>query len=179
LLLLGFALYNPVMEAGEKLFNDSCGLKLGFPEIIGEIAGFINREPEWRYKIITGTDSATLSDSVTDFVTVVVVHRIGNGGRYFWRRETLGKFHTLRDRMITEALMSVDAAKELLTNVKDASPSVFDDTNWDFEIHVDIGENGKTKTMIQEITNMVRANNFEVRVKPESYAASSVADRYA
>ena len=32
--------------------------------------------------------------------------------------------------------------------------------------------------MIQEITGMIRANNFEVKTKPESYAASSVADRH-
>jgi hypothetical protein len=44
---------------------------------------------------------------------------------------------------------------------------------------VDIGEKGRTKTMIQEVVAMVRASNFEVRVKPESYAASSIADRYA
>jgi predicted RNase H-related nuclease YkuK (DUF458 family) len=31
---------------------------------------------------------------------------------------------------------------------------------------------------MQEVLGMVRAYNFEARVKPESYAASSVADRH-
>jgi len=32
--------------------------------------------------------------------------------------------------------------------------------------------------MMQELLGMIRANNFEARTKPESYAASSVADRH-
>jgi predicted RNase H-related nuclease YkuK (DUF458 family) len=41
-----------------------------------------------------------------------------------------------------------------------------------------VGENGDTKQMVQELVGMIRANNFEVRTKPNSYAASSVADRH-
>jgi predicted RNase H-related nuclease YkuK (DUF458 family) len=43
---------------------------------------------------------------------------------------------------------------------------------------VDIGENGETKSMINEVMGMVRAHNFESRIKPDSYAASKVADRH-
>jgi len=50
--------------------------------------------------------------------------------------------------------------------------------HYDFEIHVDVGENGATKAMIQELVGMVRAHNFEARIKPESYAASNVADKH-
>jgi predicted RNase H-related nuclease YkuK (DUF458 family) len=32
--------------------------------------------------------------------------------------------------------------------------------------------------VLQELVGLVRANNFEVKTKPESYAASNVADRY-
>jgi len=32
--------------------------------------------------------------------------------------------------------------------------------------------------MMQEVIGMVRAYNFEARTKPESYAASKVADRH-
>jgi len=168
------------MERSEIFFNDHCGGKLGLFEIVREVARFIELKPEAGYRLVIGTDSAVLAGGLTDFVTVVLVHRVGNGGRYFWRRETQGKFHTLRDRMISEALLSVEAAKELLAEIKTGPRAeVFSAAEWNFEIHVDIGEKGKTKVMIQEITAMVRANNFEVRVNPESYAASSVADRYA
>ena len=114
-----------------------------------------------------------MNDKNADFVTAIVVHRIGNGGRYFYRRFELGKFHTLRDRIIREALISVDAAKDFLVELKK-----YPLPDFEFEIHADIGEYGPTKVLIQEVVSMVRANNFEVKMKPESYAASNVADRH-
>ena len=43
---------------------------------------------------------------------------------------------------------------------------------------MDVGMNGPTKDLIREISGFVRAYGFIVCIKPESYAASSVADRY-
>jgi len=45
-------------------------------------------------------------------------------------------------------------------------------------IHADVGEQGKTKEMVKEVTGLIRANGFEPRIKPMSFAASVVADRY-
>jgi hypothetical protein len=150
------------------------GLQLAVPQVVAAILDFMREEPGSRYKVTLGTDSELLADKQADFVTAIVVHRVGNGGRYFWRRFNLGKFHTLRDRIIQEVMISLDAAKLLLTELKKEEVS----TQWDFEIHVDVGENGPTKPMIQEVVGMVRAHNFEARTKPESYAASNVADRH-
>jgi len=33
--------------------------------------------------------------------------------------------------------------------------------------------------MIKEVIGLIRGNGFEPRIKPESFAASNVADRYA
>jgi hypothetical protein len=155
-------------------FHSSLGLQLSIPQVVRAILEFMREAPEWSYKITLGTDSELLSDKQADFVTAIVVHRVGNGGRYFWRRFKLGKFHTLRDRIIQEVMTSLEAAQLLLTELKKEEVA----TKWDFEIHVDVGENGPTKPMIQEVVGMVRAHNFEARTKPGSYAASSVADRH-
>lgn len=153
-------------------FNSSQGIKLEAREVVSEIIKFMQADPNRRYKVMIGTDSELYDETEADFVTAVVVHRVGNGGRFFWRREELSGFHTLRDRILREVMMSLDIAKEVLSYLKD-----YEIPNFDFEIHVDIGTNGETKTMIQELVGMIRANNFEARTKPESYAASSVADR--
>lgn len=142
--------------------------------LIRDIVDFLKERPECRYTIIIGTDSLRLPNNRADFVSAIVVHRVGNGGRYYWRRDDFGLFHTLRDRIIQEVLASIDVAKELLEVLK-ARKNL---PAWNFEIHADIGENGETKKLIQEVVGMIRANNFEVRTKPESYAASKVADRY-
>ncbi len=165
-------------NGAEKLFNSSFGLKLNQDQIVGEIINFMQAEPSRRYKVIIGSDSERNGDTSADFVTAVVVHRVGNGGRYFWRHYVMTRnFHTIRERILEEVLMSLDVAKDILGRLKEKSklqPAL----DWDFEIHVDVGANGATRTMIQELVGMVRANNFEAKTKPDSYAASKVADRH-
>lgn len=158
-------------------FNTSIGLKLDAAQVATEIVRFMNEEPEREYKITLGTDSLKLQGTIADFVTAIVVHRVGRGGRYFWRRIELDNFHTLRDRIMREVLMSLEVAHDFITKleaerIKQRAPK------YDFEIHVDVGENGATKVMIQELVGMIRAHNFEARTKPDSYAASNVADRH-
>ncbi len=159
--------------SGNQFFNDSYGLQLEPATVVKEIVRFIESDNEHAYKVIIGTDSLALQDKTADFVTAVVVHRVGNGGRYFWRRVRAGKFYNLRDRIIHEVLLSIDVAKDMLTKLQNTGTD-----NWDFEVHADVGENGNTSALIQEVVGMIRANNFEARTKPDSYAASKVADRH-
>lgn len=156
-----------------EFFNSSFGIKLNISQVVQEIVRFMFEDKNRHYKIIIGSDSKGCNEEEIDFVTAIVVHRVGNGGRYFWRRLELPKFHTLRDRIIQEVLFSLEVAKEVLTVLK-----TFEVPRFDFEIHADIGENGPTKVMIQEVIGMIRAYNFEARTKPESYAATKVADRH-
>ena len=157
----------------EPLFNSSFGLKLTIPEVVRAIQDFMAAAPQRTYTITIGTDSEKRLAASADFVTAIVIHRVGNGGRYFWRHIHLDNIHTLRNRMYQEVLLSLDIGKETISALKHANVS-----NFGFEIHVDVGENGATKVMLQELIGMVRANNFEARTKPDSYAASKVADRH-
>lgn len=159
-------------EVEYDLFNCNSGLRLTARETANELSRFMLAEPECRYKLTIGTDSLRLSDGRADFVTAVVVHRIGRGGKYFWRRLELGIFHNLRDRIIKEVLLSLEVATHILEELKKQSAPDFE-----FEIHADIGEHGPTKAMLQEVAGMIRAYNFEARTKPDSYAATSVADK--
>jgi|SRR3989338_8646548 len=157
-----------------SLFNSSFGLQLTIPQVVEELVRFAKVDQKSFYKITIGTDSTILADKDADFVTAVVIHRVGKGGRYFWRRIEIGKFYTLRDRIIQEVLYSLEVAKDVLVELK-KEPAL---TNWSFEIHADVGENGPTKVLIQEVVGMIRGSNFEVKTKPDSYAASHVADKH-
>ncbi|MBI2582820.1 ribonuclease H-like YkuK family protein, partial [Candidatus Azambacteria bacterium] len=139
------------------------------PEVVGELRAYMNEVPEASYRVIIGTDS---NHRGVDFVTAIVVHRVGKGGRYFWRRETKTKPFVLRTRIWEEALMSLHVAQALTAELGAENHVVSKPT-----IHVDIGENGPTRAMIQEVVGMIRGNGFPVYIKPESYAASTVADR--
>ncbi|MBI2037245.1 MAG: hypothetical protein HYT14_02700 [Candidatus Liptonbacteria bacterium] len=133
--------------------------------IVGEITRYMREDAGCHYQITIGSDSELLPDKSADFVTAIVVHRVGGGGRYFWRRLERENFHTLRDRIIQEVLLSIEVAKELIEELRAADQAAE-------------GETGETKVMIQEVVGMIRANNFEAKTKPWSYAASKVADRH-
>lgn len=158
-----------------ETFNNSFGAQLDIQSVVAEIMAFMAAAPGRLYRVTIGTDSALLGDKTADFVTAIVVHRIGNGGRYFWQRFTLGKFYTLRDRIIREVLTSIDVAKAVTLELERVGKDL---PEFEFEIHADVGENGPTKQMIQEVVGMIRANNFVVRTKPEGYAATNIADRH-
>lgn len=168
-----FYLFWRILVKMQSLFNTSLGVKLDARGVVHEVMRFMQADTRYAYKIIIGSDSLLLRNNDADFVTAIVVHRVGNGGRYFWRRAELKKFYTLRDRIINEVLLSLEVAQDVLRKLKEAGA-----VNYDFEIHVDIGENGETKAMMQEVVGMIRAHNFEAKTKPDSYAASKVADRH-
>lgn len=143
------------------------------PQVREKILLFLKSDPKKHYRLIVGTDSQPHNGSGVDFVTAIVVHCIGTGGIYFWRRTVNKKHYVLRQRMYEEATMSLDTAETVLALLH------YDGiTKYDVEIHVDIGKFGDTREMITEIVGMIRGSGYAVKIKPESYAASKVADRY-
>jgi predicted RNase H-related nuclease YkuK (DUF458 family) len=160
-------------------FNTSYGLSISLDEVAKEIIAFMLQKPDFFYKITIGSDSYTYEDKSAEFVTAIVVHRVGNGGRFFWKREKFGKFYNLHDRIIKEVLVSVETANAFINVFKNKIQEEKDkNLKWSFELHVDVGDEGPTKSLIQEVVGIVKAHNFEAKTKPESYAASKVADFY-
>jgi hypothetical protein len=154
-------------------FYSSTGIRFQPEEVVAEMLRFMKDDHRRSYKVLIGTDSEVNADDQVDFVTAIVVHRVGNGGRYFWRRIISPRIVTLRDRIWQEVLMSLEVSKGFITLAKNYQIPPFD-----FEVHIDVGDNGATREMIQELVGVVRAHNFEARTKPDSYAASKVADRH-
>ncbi len=149
--------------------NPTCGL-LTPQEMVAELEAYRAEDPESEYSLVVGSDSE--DNLEIDFITAIVIHRVGRGARYFWKSTMRPRFKTLRERIWHEALLSLETARELVVALGDTdAPPV--------EIHVDIGTNGPTKQLIQEVTGMIRGSGFVVRIKPEAYAAASVADRYS
>lgn len=146
---------------------------LELPQVREHILSFLAAQPERKYQIVVGTDSQPHNSAGVDFVTAIVIHRIGSGGIYFWKRVVQKKKYVLRQRMYEEATLSLETADSVISLLhKDGV------TKYDVEIHVDIGTFGDTREMIAEIVGMIRGSGYNVKTKPESYAASKVADRY-
>lgn len=156
-----------------KLFNSPTYGALDLSGIRKHILAFMNKGPEKAYRLVIGTDSQPKNGSGTDFVTAIVVHRIGVGGIYFWKRIVSNQKMVLRTRIYQEATLSLTAAEEFLEQFKHDGIS-----KYDVEIHVDIGKVGETRELLSEVVGMVRGSGFAVKTKPDAYGASKVADRY-
>lgn len=154
----------------DRFFNSCDNKKLTLKQLIREVFNFIQEKPQSSYKLVIGTDSLNTLDH-SDFVTAIIILRVGNGGRYFWRRIKDKNFKSLRERIYKEVYLSLEIGQGLL---KLLEKNKFYD--FDLEIHVDVGQNGETRSLINEVTGLVRGCGFVIKTKPESFAASNVAD---
>lgn len=85
---------------------------------------------------------------------------------------------SLRQRIYHEATLSLSLAQQLTQGVGEVLNGYLAGGTCQLEVHVDIGRFGPTRDMIKEIVGMILGSGFAVKIKPESYAASSVADKH-
>lgn len=171
--------YTESMNVDKSIFYSPTLGELEFSQVIREIKNYLESEPRSRYSLVIGTDSQDKKGDrkVVNFVTAVVVRRIGFGGRYFWRSKKIDSIKTLRDKIYTETMLSLDLATDFVPKLKYALNG--ETPAYDLEIHIDVGEKGETREMIKEVVGMVNGNGFKAKTKPEAYGASTVADKHA
>lgn len=160
----------------ETLFYNSTIKKhISFDELVEAIASYIDESPKSDYRITVGSDSPGVKN--TFFVTAITVLRVGNGGRYFWSKTGTVYCHTLQERIYKEVMRSITLTQELKSKLKDALGEEF---FWDnkIAIHIDVGENGQTKDLVDSVVGMVKGYGFEAAIKPEAYCACTVADKH-
>jgi predicted RNase H-related nuclease YkuK (DUF458 family) len=170
-----------------KFYSPTEG-ELSFEEVLAEIVELMNHEPQGQYEIVVGTDchDTPIAEEFNrhrervkkappmEFVTAVIIHHVGKGGRYFWRRVQEENIYTLRQKIYKEATLSFELARRLLRELA-AKTSL----EYNLAIHIDVGEHGRTRELIDEVVGYIRGSGFAVKTKPDAYAASSVADKHA
>ena len=162
------------MDTESTVYHSPTFGDLTLSEVRLRILAFLAEKPSSSFRVVIGTDSQSKNGSGVDLGTEIVVHRVGYGGIYFWKRRIEPGKMVLRTRMYQEALLSLSCAQEVIEICKEDGIM-----NYPLEIHVDIGPKGETREMVSEIVGMIRGSGFDVKTKPYSYAASKVADRYA
>lgn len=143
---------------------------MSLEQVFADVMDYVAQERDAEYRLIVGTDSQTHDDQT--FVTAIIIHRLGKGARYYYHRQHGRALHSLRQKIMYETSLSLAVSSrlaELLAN---------GDADLDIEIHADVGVEGETRGLIREVVGMVIGSGFIVHVKPDSFGASSVADRY-
>ncbi|AQS54454.1 ribonuclease H-like YkuK family protein [Novibacillus thermophilus] len=146
--------------------------RMSLEEMMEDIRSFLQEDTKAYYKIIIGTDSQT-SEKQTVFVTAVIIHRVGKGARFYTRKWRSEPIRNLRYRLYRETGYSL----ELMEQLKEEG-LLNDLLEWPVEIHLDVGRQGESRKIIQEVIGWVTAVGYTVKIKPEAYGASTVADRF-
>jgi predicted RNase H-related nuclease YkuK (DUF458 family) len=161
-----------------SFFSPSKG-DLTLEQVIKEIFGYMQELPENQYEIVVGCDSP--SSDKPFFPIAIVVLRTGFGGRFFLKKmhyddDFLKKMVFWKNRILQEVYLSCELALSLREELEKENKFGL---KYQFEyIHADVGELGKTKEMVKEVVGLIKSNGFEPKIKPYSFAATVVADRY-
>lgn len=160
----------------ERNFHNPSLGEMDLKEVAEEIKAFMEESPDNKYELLVGTDSN--GDGNAHFVAAIIIYRVGKGARYFWRKTPGEKpKYSLQERIHEEVTISLQVAQDILADLKTVLRSQRR-IDYDLQIHIDVGENGPTQKIIKEVVGMVKGSGFKAAIKPESFAASNVADKY-
>ena len=163
-------------------YNPTLG-NLSFEKVIEEIFNYMATSPHKFYDIVVGCDSS--SDEKLSFPVAIVILKVGQGGRFFLKKIRYPKsqkkrFSNWHQRVLQEVLLSCELALSFREALQKRNKQNGNQLDYQFRyIHADIGSGGSTKDMIREVVGLIKSNGFEPKIKPESFAASVVADRFA
>jgi len=131
------------------------------------------------YNVMIGTDSQNFDK--TKIVVVVALHHVGHGGIFFYEISRIRRIDNVGQKLLHETTLSLACAEKLVQ----AFEELKDKTGFDYEkhlslsIHVDAGRNGPSCQVIPEIVGWITACGYKAVVKPDSYAACSIANKYS
>lgn len=128
------------------------------------------REAGYKLKICIGTDSI-VRGTETEFATVIVFLRQGQGGFMYLSTDRSSQPFSLRERMITEVARSIEIAYQLC--------DLFRQEGVEMEVHADINASPmyRSHEAFSEAMGYILGMGFTFRAKPDAFASSSCADR--
>lgn len=132
---------------------------------VEDILSWTREAAQMGQEVHIGTDSLQ-TGRFTQYVTVVVIHTPGKGGRAAYCREVVPRVTSLRQRLLQEVYKSTEVGLSL------------GDVPGTVTVHVDANPDEKhmSSKYIQELVGLVVGQGFKHRVKPDAWAASHCAD---
>ena len=125
--------------------------------------------------VYIGTDSFFIKNKCI-FATAICLYGADKqkGGRYFYTKTSLNKnkFPELSLRMIKEAENTINLANHIVELIPSAK----------LELHLDISpqeKNEGTSHLANMLVGYVKGSGYECRIKPDAFAAASIADKHS
>ncbi|HWQ72335.1 MAG TPA: ribonuclease H-like YkuK family protein [Desulfitobacteriaceae bacterium] len=149
--------------------------EITFTEMVSIIKTYTAQDENADYTIAVGTDSQNHSYNYTKVPVSVGIHKVknkvGRGGIYFYEIQRTKKICNIRQKIFYETYLSIEFAIKLRNLFEEIA------IPYEVEVHVDVGYNGPTSDLVAEVKGWVRSCGFHCVIKPNSYMASSVANR--
>lgn len=132
-----------------------------------------------QYDMVIGTDSQNFDK--TKVVLVVALHHVGHGGFFFYEVHQVRRINNVGQKLYYETQLSLQCAEKLVAIFEQMKKAgTYDYTrHLNLSIHVDAGLNGPSRQVIPEIVGWITACGFAAVIKPDSYAACSIANKYS
>ncbi|MDO5649411.1 MAG: ribonuclease H-like YkuK family protein [Gallicola sp.] len=141
----------------------------------------IKKSPMEEYIIAIGSDSQNTTR--TKLVEVIVLQKVGKGGVFFYRITSFKPIRDLRRKLIAETEKTIGLGisfLEELENLYIEEGFDYQDYDLSLQIHCDVGKEGSSNQMVPMVVGYVKGvmmDCYEVKIKPYSFAASTVADK--
>ncbi len=160
------------------MFKSNTYGNLELEEIPSKICDYMQKMKHYDVplQIVVGTDSQNFDK--TKIVSVIAVTCEGHGGIFFYEVEKIRRISDVRMKLTEETTRSLDIMTRLVEIIeKDEYKELRDNST--LAIHVDAGwsDKGKTKELIPMLVGWIKACGYDCKVKPESFASSSIADK--
>ena len=129
------------------------------------------------FNIIIGTDSQNHRD--TKVVTVIAITCEGHGGIFFSHSKHVDLISNVKEKLNYETGDSLIVATQLIDIFEENEDLYELYTNAPISVHIDAGNSpkGKTYILVKDLVGWVTATGFDCQVKPNSFVASSIADK--
>jgi len=138
-----------------------------------EILQKVKAHHEKNGTVYIGTDSFSEKKACVFATSIVLLGADDQkGGKYFIKKEKVVRPASFYNRILKEAEKSVNIALEIT--------EIFPEL--DLEVHLDVSaehKNEKTSPMTKMLMGYTIGSGFKCKIKPDSFAASSVADKHS
>ena len=158
------------------MYNSETYGKLELREIPVKINDYFQKMRQYgeEIHIVVGSDSQNFSD--TKLVNVIAVYCEHHGGIYFYEISRINKIKDVRIKLHVETGESLKVATELV-DLLERYDELFMNTTLSIHIDAGLSPEGKTRELIPELVGWIKSCGYDCETKPDSWVASTVADR--
>ena len=158
---------------------------MSFEDVFDRITQFMKRDPRGSFRLMVGTDSQVHA-TYTLFITGIVIQQERKGAWACIRKMTIPrKMTNLHERIsfetsLTEDIVSMFSEERKTQLIDIVLPYIYKGGSFSMEGHLDIGagKRNKTRIFVDEMVARIEAMGIQPKIKPESFVASTYADRY-